>query len=132
MQVRERADLLAAAGATAIAVGFSPPDALAELAAYLDWPFPFLSDPERLVFGRLGFPVVGRAQVWTPGTKAIYRRAAEEGARVRKAVEDTSQLGGDAVIGWGAVLELFPTDGPDDRVPIEDLLAAVARHRRTP
>ncbi len=125
MQVLERRSELDALGATAVAVGFSPPDALAALAEHLGWPFPFLSDPERSVFRRLGFPVATRARVWTEGTKALYRRAAAEGRSVPKPVEDTDQLGGDAILVAGTAVRVFRTASPDDRVSVDDLFAAL-------
>ncbi len=129
MQVRERAGELSALDATVVAVGFSPPEALAELADQLDWPWPFLSDTERVLYQRLELPSAERGQVWTPETKAIYRRAAAEGKRPQRPVEDTGQLGGDAVIARGDVSRVFRTRSPDDRTGVTELLAALAEER---
>src|SRR5262249_58070015 len=44
-----------------ILVGFSPPGPLAAIARHLGWPGLVLSDPDRLLYRRLG---VGRAPLW--------------------------------------------------------------------
>ncbi len=126
MEVRDNRSAFESLGTEVLAVGFSPPDALADLVRHLGWPWPFLSDPDRRIYRRLELPSVGSAEVWTGATKAIYRGALARGERVPKPVEDTSQLGGDAVVGHGRVLEVFRTASPDDRVPLPALLAALA------
>ncbi|CAN5635592.1 hypothetical protein BH20ACT2_BH20ACT2_01510 [soil metagenome] len=125
MQVRDERPALEALGATAVAVGFSPVEPLAALAEHLDWPWPFLSDPDRLLYRRLGFGRASTRQVWTGGTLAVYRRSLARGVRPRKPVEDSHQLGGDAIVGNGRVLRVFRTASPDDRTPIGIILAAL-------
>ncbi|MGH3836969.1 MAG: AhpC/TSA family protein, partial [Pseudonocardiaceae bacterium] len=44
-----------------IALGFSPPDALAALADHVGWPGPFLADENRRLYGMLG---MRRARLW--------------------------------------------------------------------
>ncbi len=124
--MRDARSVLENLGTTVVAVGFSPPDALAELAKHVRWPWPFLTDPDRTLYERLSLPRVAPAEVWTGATRAIYRDALGRGERVPKPVEDTGQLGGDAVVGHGRVLRLFRTASPADRVRLPDLLAAVA------
>lgn len=123
--MRDARSVLEGLGATVVAVGFSPPGALVDLAGHLRWPWPFLTDPDRMLYERLGLPRVGPAEVWTGATRAIYRDALGRGERVPKPVEDTSQLGGDAVVGHGRVLRLFRTASPTDRVPVPELIAAL-------
>lgn len=125
MRVRSAAADLAALGCTPVAAGFSPPEALAELAERLEWPWPFLADTERLLYRRLGFERAPLRNVWTPGTLAIYRRAMAAGTPVHKPVEDSRQLGGDAVVRAGVAVEVFRPASPDAREPIERLLDAV-------
>ena len=124
MEVRERRAELEAAGLTAVAVGFSRPEALADLAEHLQWPWPFLSDPRREVYHRLDFQRAGLLAVYSPGTLLRYGRAALTGKPIHRPVEDTRQLGGDAIVRRGEVLRLFPTRGPDDRAPVPELLVA--------
>lgn len=124
-------DALAGIGIEAIAVGFSPPDALAPLAEHLGWRGRFLADTGRRLYRDLG---LGRAPWWrvySPGTLAIYLRAALRGRRDLRGtapVEDTRQLGGDALVIEGrAVVRWYPRS-PDDRVAAAEL-AAAARDR---
>ena len=124
--MRERREQLEALGATAVAVGFSPAGPLAALADHLAWPWPFLSDTERLVYARLGLPRARLRDVYTPATLRTYAEAAARGARVQRPVEDTRQLGGDAVVRSGTVVRLFRPASPDDRPAVATLLAAVA------
>lgn len=126
MEVRDRRDELQELGATAVAVGFSPPDALAALADQLEWPWPFLSDTDRALYERLGLERAPRRTVFNPGTLRRYREAAARGVPVHMPVEDTRQLGGDAVVKEGRVVRVFRPASPDDRAPVAELLAAVA------
>lgn len=117
-------DALAGAGVEAVAVGFSPPDALAPLAEHLGWRGRFLADTERRLYRDLG---LGRAPWWrvySPGTIAIYVRAARRGRRGTAAVEDTRQLGGDALVREGRAVARWNPRSPDDRVPAAELAAA--------
>ena len=126
MGVRDHRGDLERMGAGALAVGFSPADALAALADSLEWPWPFLTDPDRLLYRRLGVERASRRDLFTPGTLRIYREAAARGERVRRPVEDARQLGGDALVMDGRAVRLFRPASPDDRPPVADLLAAVA------
>ncbi len=126
MEVKEKRDQLEEMGAIAVAVGFSPPEALAALADELAWPWPFLSDTDRVLYGRLGLDRAPRRAVFNPGTLNVYRRAASRGVSLKRPVEDVRQLGGDAVIMEGRVVRVFRPASPDDRAPVPALLAAVA------
>lgn len=124
------ADQLGALGCLPLAVGFSPPEDLAQLADHLGWRWPFLADTERRLYARLGLARASVGQVWTPGTKAVYRRAAAEGRAGPRPVEDARQLGGDAVVVGGVVARLWRPASPDDRPSAGELLAAVAELAR--
>ena len=124
--MREQRDRLEELGAVAVAVGFSPVTALAELADHLAWPWPFLSDVERVLYERLGLGRARLREVYTPATLRFYREAAGSGAAVHRPVEDARQLGGDAVVRSGAVVRIWRPSSPDDRPPLGDVLAAVA------
>jgi len=123
--VREHGDELASLGAEIMAVGFSPAEALASLAEYLEWPWPFLSDVERILYHKLGLGRLPLREVWTPGTKAIYRQARDKGEAIHLPVEDPLQLGGDAVVADGNAVRVFVPASPDDRPAVDDLVAAV-------
>ncbi|MFN2608739.1 MAG: AhpC/TSA family protein [Acidimicrobiales bacterium] len=127
--MRDHRDALEAAGATAMAVGFSPAEALAALAQQLGWPWPFLADPQRVLYARLGLDRAPLHRVFTPGAVRRYREAAAAGTEVHRPVEDARQLGADAVVAAGRVLWLRRQAGPDDRPAPGELLAAVAAAR---
>jgi hypothetical protein len=120
----ERQAEVEAAGISVLAAGFSPAVALADLAMHLEWPWPFLVDTERRLYRRLGLGRTGLRHVYTPGTLARYARAFLTGRAVRPPVEDTRQLGGDAIVRAGTVLRVFRPASPDDRTPPEEIFAA--------
>jgi hypothetical protein len=124
--VRDHAEELRQIGATVIAAGFSPAEPLAALAEMLEWPWPFLSDTERVLYRRLGFGRASYRAVYNRGTLRIYAQALRRGQRVPKPVEDTRQMGGDAVVRDGRAVRVFLPESPDDRVDV-DTLVAVAR-----
>lgn len=123
--MRDAAGTLATVGATPFAVGFSPAPALAALADHLEWPHPFLADPGRLLYARLGFRRASRRAVYNAGTLRMYADAALHGRRIQAPVEDTRQLGGDAVVQGGRAVRIFTPASPDDRTPVPELAAAV-------
>ena len=126
MQVKDEKEQLEAVSAVALAVGFSPPDALAALADQLEWPWPFLGDTDRLLYARLGLERAPRRAVYNPGTLNAYRKAAARGVQLKRPVEDVRQLGGDAVVKDGRVVRVFRPASPDDRAPVSTLLTAVS------
>jgi hypothetical protein len=113
-----------------VLVGFSPADRLSALARHLRWPGLVLSDPTRELYRKLG---IGRAPLWrvySPGTMLIYARAVLAGRRLRPPVEDTRQLGADALVVDGTVVHLWRPRSPDDRPsPAEVMTAATAAVR---
>lgn len=124
--MREQRSALEALGAYTLAVGFSPAEPLAALADHLDWPWPFLSDVDRVVYDRLGLARARLRDVYTPETMRIYAEAAERGEPLPRPVEDTRQLGGDAVVRSGKVVRVFRQASPDARPSVATLLAALA------
>jgi hypothetical protein len=107
-----------------LAVGFSPADRLAAIAAHLGWTGMVLADPQRLLYRRLG---IGRAPWWriyTLGTLAIYARALLRRQKLTRPEEDTHQLGGDAIMVAGTVTTVWRPTSPDDRPSANDVLAA--------
>lgn len=111
-----------------VVVGFSPADALAPLAERLGLTGPVLSDPDRTLYRRLG---LRRAPVWrvySPGTMARYALLKLRGATLRRPVEDTRQMGADALIVSGRVERLWRPATPDDRAA-PGRIAEVARRR---
>ncbi len=124
--MRDARDQLEGLGATAVAVGFSPIGALAALADELEWPWPFLSDTERVLYERLGLGRAPRRDVFNPGTLRRYREAAARGVPIRMPVEDVRQLGGDAIVRGGRTVRVFRPASPDDRAAVPVLIEALA------
>lgn len=114
-----------------VTVGFSPAAPLAALAEHLGLTGRVLSDPGRLLYRRLG---LRRAPVWrvySPGTLLRYAGLAARGRTLHRPVEDTRQMGGDALVVDGRVVRLWRPATPDDRaVPATVVAAAVRAARR--
>jgi hypothetical protein len=111
-------------------VGFSPPERLAALARHLRWPGLVVSDQGRDVYRALG---LGRAPLWrvySPRTVATYARARRAGRPLPRTVEDTRQLGGDAVVVDGTVVRLWRPRTPEDRPSVSAVLAAADEEQR--
>ena len=132
MEVKDQRAKLEGLGAIAVAVGFSPADALKALADQLEWPWPFLSDTDRVLYERLGLERASRRSVYTPRTLGIYRKALSRGVPFKRPVEDARQLGGDAIVKDGRVVRVFRPASPDDRAPVSALLDAVSEAAATP
>lgn len=116
-----------------VVVGFSPAEALAPLAEYLGLTGPVLSDPDRVLYHRLGLRRAPIWQVYSPGTIARYALLKLRGATLHKPVEDTRQMGGDALIVDGRVERLWRPATPDDRAaPARIAAAACERNRSAP
>ena len=124
MQVQEQ---FSSRSTLVVGVGFSPPAPLALLADTLNWQGPLLSDEQRVLYRLLGLPRARLLQTYSPGTLLRYARAAARGHRLTRPVEDTRQLGGDAVVVDGAVRVVWRPSTPDDRVDVRTIAAAVER-----
>ncbi|MDQ6727489.1 MAG: hypothetical protein M3066_15165 [Actinomycetota bacterium] len=131
MRVLGRSAEWAELGFTPVAVGFSPPEALAALADDLDWPFLFGSDEDRRLYHRLGLGSAPIRELFTKGTRAIYAKARADGRPLPLPVEDPRQLGGDAVVVAGETRMIFRPTSPDDRPDVDELLRAAAATRET-
>ncbi len=118
-----------AGAVTLVTVGFSPPEALAPLADHLGLRGPMLSDPDRALYRLMGLRRAPVWQVYSPGTLAHYARAMLRGQRLQKPVEDTRQLGGDALAVDGVLTRRWRPSTPDDRAS-PALIAAAARALR--
>lgn len=114
-----------------VVIGFSPADALAPLGEYLGLTGPVLSDPGRVLYQRLGLRRAPVWQVYSPGTIARYALLKLRGATLHKPVEDTRQMGGDALVVDGRVERLWRPATPDDRAA-PTRIARVARERARP
>ena len=108
-----------------VTVGFSPAEPLAELAGRLGLTGPVLSDPGRELYRRLGLRRAPIWQVYSPGTILRYGGFVLRGRTLHKPVEDTRQMGGDALVLDGRVQRVWRPATPDDRAG-PSLIAASA------
>lgn len=115
---------LSGTGIGMITVGFSPPRPLRELAAHLGLTGAMLSDEHRSLYRLLGLRRAPLWQVYSPGTLTYYALARLRGRELRRPVEDTRQLGGDAIVADGTIVRRWMPRSPDDRVPPAHLVAA--------
>ncbi len=94
----------------------------------LGLPYPVLADEERAAYRAYG---LGRGpwwRVWGWATVQEYARLLRRGSRLGLPTEDTLQLGGDFVVGSdGRLAYVHRSNGPADRPPVDDLVAAVRR-----
>lgn len=109
-----------------VTVGFSPAVALAALADHLRLRGLVLADEDRALYRLLGLRRAPAWRVYGPATLAFYRREWRAGRRARAPVEDTRQLGGDALLVEGVVVRRWRPRTPADRV-LPAVLAAAAR-----
>ena len=114
-------------GDTTIAiVTFAGHERLAAHRDHLSVPFPFLSDPDRLLYRRFDLGRGSLRNLYGIGTLRLYASLIRRGRRLRRPTEDTRQLGGDFVIGPdGRLRAAFRPASPDDRPTIDELVAAV-------
>jgi hypothetical protein len=115
-----------------VAVGFSPPGPLAEVAEHLDWRSRFLSDESRVCYEALGLARADLRHVYSPGTVAFYAKAILRGERMPSPVEDTRQLGGDGILRDGVLVRRWRPASPDDRVAPALLLGTAAELPEAP
>ncbi len=109
-----------------VTVGFSPPEALRALAGHLGLRGPVLSDPDRMLYRLVGLRRAALWQVYSPRTLAYYGRAILRGRSLPRPVEDTRQLGGDALVVDGVLVRRWRPSTPEDRVA-PDVLVSAAR-----
>lgn len=125
MQVLRRRDELGTVGAGVVVVGFSPPRAMAELARHLDLPWPVLSDHEMVLYRLLELQRGSLLRVYSGRTLRRYASALVQRQTLHRPVEDTRQLGADAIVTEGRVVRLYRPQSPDDRPSVDAILAAL-------
>lgn len=123
-------DHLADTGIPLLTIGFSPPAALAALAEYLGLTGLILADEQRVLYRLLGLRRAPLWQIYSPGTLAYYATARARGRRLHRPVEDTRQLGGDALAANGMIIRRWRPRTPDDRVTPQHLRDAALIYPR--
>ena len=108
-------------------VTFTSPDHLDGYLARNDLPFPVLIDPDRAAYRAYGLGRASIRRAWGLRPARAYLRLLRRGGwrDLRRPTEDTRQLGGDFVLGPdGTLVYGFWSAGPDDRPPVDELIAA--------
>lgn len=111
-----------------VLITFTDPANLADYAATNELPFPILIDSKRAAYAAYGLGRGSVARVY--GWKSIRRyieilRAGNSGP-MKRATEDTLQLGGDFIVDADGLLAYgFWGAGPDDRPSVDDLVNAL-------
>jgi len=110
-----------------VVVTFASPPLLARFVGELALGVPMLADRDRALYAALGFGRGSVTRVWLdPRVWARYARLLASGQRVRRAREDTLQLGGDAVVDAdGRLAWIYRSRGPEDRPAIAVLRRAL-------
>jgi AhpC/TSA antioxidant enzyme len=102
------------------------PTRLAAYRAHLDVHFPVVADVDRVLYRLFGAGRGSLRRVWSPGTLMMYARLLRRGRQLHRPMEDTRQLGADAVIDRDGLLHrLWLPPGPDARPHIEEIIDAV-------
>jgi alkyl-hydroperoxide reductase/thiol specific antioxidant family protein len=118
-------------GDAAVAViAFSAPEYVAAYQRERLAPMTVLIDEHRVAYRDYGLGRGSVWKVWGPKIWWAYLKLIARGRRFQRPVDDTLQLGGDFVVGRdGRLLYGFRSSDPDDRPPVDDLIAAVRRSR---
>ena len=92
-------------------------------------PLSVATDETRAVYRAYGLGQGSLWKIWGPKVFLRYAELLVRGkGRVEKPSEDTSQLGGDFVVGRdGRLLLVFRSKGPDERPSVDELVEAVRR-----
>ncbi len=102
------------------------PDRLAAYRKHLDLDVPVLADVGRELYHLLGAGRGSARAIWSPGTVMAYVQLLRRGRRLRRPVEDTRQLGADAIIDRdGRLRRIWLPPSPDTRPPISELAAVI-------
>ena len=102
------------------------PMRLAAYRAHLDIQFPVVADVDRVLYRVLGAGRGSLRRVWSPGTLVMYARLLRRGRQLHRPMEDTRQLGADAVIDRdGRLHRLWLPPSPDARPHVEEIIDAL-------
>ncbi|MEW6473853.1 MAG: AhpC/TSA family protein [Actinomycetota bacterium] len=116
--------------AVVVAIAFSAPEHVAAYQREQLAPLTVLIDEDRIAYRAYGLGQGSVWKVWGPKIWWAYLKLIARGRRLQRPVDDTLQLGGDFVVGRdGRLLYAFRSADPDDRPPVDDLIAAVRRSR---
>jgi hypothetical protein len=101
------------------------PERLGPFAKHLGVDFPLVADVNRELYTLLGAGRGTFRQVWSRKTIAMYVRLMRDGRRLHKPIDDTRQLGADALIDrQGRLHRLWLPASPDARPTIDEIMIA--------
>lgn len=126
----QREEPLRAAGAAVLIVSFEAPDRVSDLRERLRLPFDVMVDPDKSTYRAFGLQRASFARTYlAPRVIGGYTKMVLHGELPElHRRQDRRQLGGDFVIDHsGTVVLAHPEQGPEDRVPVSELLKAVTR-----
>jgi hypothetical protein len=122
--VSERLDELA--GAEVVLVLFTAPRNLRGYRSRFGIRYTVATSEDRAAYRAYGLGRASILRAWGPGALRAYVHLLRRGRRLERLTEDTFQLGGDFVVGRdGRIVYAYRSRGPDDRPPVDDLVAAV-------
>ena len=102
------------------------PSRLTAYRDHLELDIPVLTDVDRVLYDMLGAGRTSLANVWNPGTLAMYGQLLLRGRRLRLPRDDTRQLGADALVDSDGLLRhVWLPATPDARPSIAELAAEV-------
>ena len=108
-----------------VVVTFTDRRYLAEYRTHLAIDFPIVADTDLGLYRALGIGRGSLRQVWSPGTMAMYAQLLRRGRRLRRPVDDTRQLGADALVDRnGTLARVWRPSSPDARPPVAELIDA--------
>lgn len=88
--------------------------------------FPVVADVDRELYRLLGAGRGSLRRVWSPRTLVLYADLLRRGRRLRRATDDTRQLGADVVVDRdGRIARVWLPSGPADRPHVDEIVAAV-------
>ena len=128
MQVQARLDDIERLGGAVLTVNYDAAERIGDFARDLGVTYELASDPERRAYDAYGVRRASLFRLLHPAVVREYARLIRAGRRPvrRRVFDDIWQLGADFVIDpAGVVRYAHLSDGPEDRPPIEDLLAAL-------
>jgi hypothetical protein len=124
--VRGQYSAIQALGAEVVVVSFEPAARLPGYRELHGWPFPVVSDPERVAYRAFGLESAGWRDLLAPRVLKRYAQLLLQGYRVRWSGADLHQLGGDFVIDRGRrLIYAHRSLDPADRPPVSELLSAL-------
>ena len=117
-----------------VVVSFAELEMLIPYLEYHEWPFTFLTDPERKLYQAFDLKQLAWRKVFSPATLKLYLKLFRKGLHLEDyGKEDIYQTGGDFLLDRaGNVLFAHRSEDPSDRPSVANLLKAIDGYLRPP